>query len=212
MRLLNLATIVLLAMPVQQAPLPVVSTEGLSTGPYARMHMLLEKTIFGIDVLTVEMRFDEPTRQHFRRIAGDGRYSDDLAEQIARAAVEAENAFVSVEFERDVSLHRWVEGVRENLRKACQWGVIDRQNYEDTGNQLPKWFGTIADRGFRDGDRILYRTYPDKLHTVLVGHNGDVLLDQTDSGSAPGRALLGGYFAPDGGFREQLVRSLLSDR
>ena len=66
----------------------------------------------------------------------------------------------------------------------------------------------IADRGFRSGDRILYRVRGGALRTVLVGRDGRVFVDQTDTGSGPRRALLGGYFAPDTGFREPLVRSL----
>jgi hypothetical protein len=197
------------AVPAQ-GPVAGMSGDDLATGPYARMHMLLEKTIFSVDVLTVDIRVDEPTRQEFARIAKGRAYSDNLADQIARTAVQAEQVFVSARFERDVSLNRWVEGVRESLEKAHQSGVIDRELYRHTSDRLPEWFSAIARRGFRTGDRILYRTYPDRMRTMLIGSDGKVFVDQTDRGSGPRRALLGGYFAPGTDFREPLIRSLLS--
>jgi hypothetical protein len=103
-----------------------------------------------------------------------------------------------------------VQGVRESLEKAHQWGVIDRELFRHTSDRLPEWFSAIAQRGFRQGDRIVYRTHADRMRTMLVGSDGKVFVDQTDRGSGPRRALLGGYFAPGTDFREPLIRSLLS--
>lgn len=107
-----------------------------------------------------------------------------------------------------MSLNRWVGGVRDNLRKAQGWGVIDAATYRSVADQLPAWFRVVADRGFQSGDRILYRVRGGAMRTILVGRGGRVFVDQTDTGSGARRALLGGYFAPNTGFREPLVRSL----
>lgn len=203
--------VVVLLAPAWQSAVPDLAREELATGPYARMHMLYERTIFNVDVLTVDMQFDEPAQRRFRQLAAGRRYAEDLAERIAMTAVEAEHVFVEVRFERDVALDRWVGGVRENLRKAHQWGVIDRETQRRVSEQLPHWFRTISERGFQEGDRILYRGRPDSLRTVLVGVEGGIFLDQTDSGRGPRRALLGGYFAPGSDFREPLIRSLLPE-
>lgn len=191
-----------------QSP-PNMDRDALATGAFSRMHMLYERTIFNVDVLTVDMQFDEPSQRAFRDAAAGRGYSDELAERVATIAVHATNVFLAVEFQRDVALDRWVAGVRENLRMARQWGVIDEEVYRHVSEQLPRWFRSISDRGFREGDRILYRAYPDRLRTVLRGVDGRTLLDQTDRGAGPRRALLGGYFAPGSDFREPLVRSLL---
>lgn len=190
-----------------QSP-PDMDRHELATGPFSRMRMLYERTIFKVDVLTVSMRFDQPTQRTFEETARGRSYTEDLAETIARAAVDAENAFLEVRFERDVALDRWVDGVRDNLRMARRWGVIDEETHRHVSEQLPVWFRSIADRGFQEGDRILYRAYPDRLRTVLIGVDGRTFLDQTDRGVGPRRALIGGYFAPGSDFREPLVRSL----
>jgi hypothetical protein len=205
---LTLATGVAGALPRTQSQ-PDMDRDELATGAFSRMHMLYERTIFQVDVLTVEMRFDEPAQRTFQEVALGRRYSEDLAERIARTAVDAEQVFLEVRFERDVALDRWVEGVRENLGMARRWGVIDEETYRHVHEQLPRWFSSISERGFREGDRILYRTYPDRLRTVLVGVDGRTFVDQTDRGAGPRRALLGGYLAPGSDFREPLVRSLL---
>lgn len=194
-----------------QTPAPGVSglqLDSLADGPYARMHMLFEKTIFGVDILTVDMRFDAAMQRRLRALVQGQPYTDALAARVADAVVTAEDVYIELEFKRDVSLNRWVDGVRDNLRKAQGWGVIDAATYRSVADQLPTWFSGIADRGFRSGDRILYRVRGGALRTVLVGRDGRVFVDQTDTGSGPRRALLGGYFAPDTGFREPLVRSL----
>ena len=195
-----------------QSGVPDLQADELATGPYARMHMRYEKHILfvGVDVLTIEMRFDGATQSRFQQLATGREYSPHLAEQIASAAVDAQNVFVSVEFQRDVSLAQWVGAVRDSLGKAERWGVIDQNTYRHVSDQLPNWFSVIADRGFREGDRILYRGRPDRMRTVLVGREGRVLVDHTDDGSAPRRAMLGGYLAPGGDFRAPLVRSLLN--
>ena len=123
--------------------------------------------------------------------------------------VHADEVFIRLEFKRDVSLNRWAAAVRTSLEKAWRAGIIDEDNYQHVSRNLPVWFRGVAERGFRNGDQILYRGYPDRLRTVLVSADGEVLLDQTDAGTAPRVALLGGYFAPGTDFREPLVRSLL---
>jgi hypothetical protein len=107
-----------------------------------------------------------------------------------------------------VPLHRWVDGVRENLERAWRAGLIAQDNYERVSRNLPIWFHVIAERGFRNRDALLYRVYPDRLRTVLVSAAGEVFVDQTDAGAAPRRALMAGYFAPGSDIREPLVRSL----
>ena len=196
----------------QSSRVPDLQVEELADGPHARMHMLLEKTIFAVDVLTVDIRFGHETAERFARLvtAASADSAVPVAE-IAQAAAEAERAFIRVEFQRDVSLDRWVLEVRSSLELAWQSGLIEQDNYQHVSRNLPIWFESIAERGFRDGDALLYRVYPDRMRTVLVSPSGDVLVDQTDPGTGPRRALLGGYFAPGSDFREPLVRSMLEE-
>jgi hypothetical protein len=204
-----MALLVFTAAPAALAAVPDLQEDRLATGPYSRMHMLLEKTVFAVDVLTVEVRFDSATQGRFRTLARQHGDSEAFMGRMAEAAVHADEVFIRLEFKRDVALNRWVAAVRESLEKARHAGIIDESTFRHVSDNLPVWFHGIADRGFRYGDQILYRGYPDRLRTVLVTAEGKVLLDQTDAGTAPRLALLGGYFAPGTDFREPLIRSLL---
>lgn len=201
----------LLSMAQSAPAVPDLEIAALGNGPYSRMHMLLEKTIFSVDVLTVDVWFDASVQQQFRTLASGQRYSPALAGRIADVAVNAGQVHASLTFERGVALNRWVEGVRDSLEGAWRAGLISEQDYRGVSDGLPRWFGVVADRGFERGDRILYRGYPDRLRTVLVSHTGEVLVDQTDRGDGPRRTLLAGYFAPGSDFREPLIRSLLQE-
>lgn len=209
MRLDILPLVALFSLVQPAQGVPDMDTAALANGPYSRMSMLLEKTIFSVDVLTVEVRFAAPAQQQFSRLATGARYSPELERSIADVAVEAEQVYASLTFERNVSLSRWVDGVRESLENAWRTGLISEAQYREVSEGLPRWFDVVATRGFMTGDRILYRGYPDRMRTVLVSNTGEVLLDQTDPGEDPRRTLMAGYFAPGSDFRTPLVRSLL---
>lgn len=174
----------------------------------AHMSALLDKTILGIDVLRVDIDFDRETASALRDLARRGDYSDELAHQIAARAYRADHAFVRARFQRDVSLDQFVDGARGSLRRAYEAGMINEEMYGAASRGLPRWFGALRERGFREGDRLLYRAHPHRLRTVIVDREGNELLDRTDLGVAPRLTLLGGYFAPGTDLREPLIRSL----
>lgn len=185
-----------------------LDVNALASGPYSRMHMRLEKTILSVDVLRIEMRFDRQTQQRLQHLASGRRFADNFVAPIADAAIRAEQVFVDLAFERHVSLERWVEGVRESLEMARRSGLIPEERRRHVSDNLPRWFQAVAARGFEKGDHILYRGYPERMRTVLVSNQGAILVDQTDRGASPRRALLAGYFAPGTDFRKPLVQSL----
>jgi hypothetical protein len=215
MSLAGLLGVVLLASlalsPVLQdpAPMPDLSTSYLAEGPYARMHMLLEKTIFRLDVLTAEMRFGAGTREKLERVAAGREYSEQLAGEVTAAALEADHAIVTVEFERDVGLHRWIDGVRSGVWLAAKSGLITQETSDQVSGDLPRWFAPVAARGFEKGDRIIYRIYPDRVRTLVVSDDGRVFVDHVDKGASNGRTVLAGFMAPGTEFRKPLVKSLL---
>ncbi|MGH7546504.1 MAG: hypothetical protein ACREKI_10010, partial [Gemmatimonadota bacterium] len=158
---------------------PPLDTASLAEGPYARMHMLWEKTLLKVDVLTLDVRVGPETEERLRAIAAGRADSRARADSLAAAAIDARDAFISIRFERDVSLGQFLDGVRDNLRHARDAGIIDAAAYDTITAGLPRWFGFLAERGIRDGDRILYRIRGDTLRTVYVAREGGVRLDQT---------------------------------
>lgn len=194
-----------------QSPLtPPLDTASLGGGPYARMSMLWEKTIFKVDVLTVEVRVDSATAQAIEAVARGRSDSKAVADSIAAIAVGARDAFVRIEFQRNVSLGQFLDGVRDNLRRVRDAGLIGPAHYDTIAGGLPRWFGFLAERGIHDGDRILYRIRGDTLRTLYVGDDREVALDQIDVGPERRLAVLGSYFVRGSDFREGLVQSILA--
>ena len=194
--------------------LPVVAqslaldTASVGREPYAAMHTLLEKTIFKVDVLTLDVRFGSETAHRLERLATSGRYSDSLADSIASVAIDARDAWARLRFKRHVSLDQFLNGIRQNLTRARQAGIIDSVSYAMILQDLPVWYHFLADDGISKGDEMLYRIRGDTLHTAYRTAAGKFLLEQTDTGPERRLSVLGGYFAPKSEFRKGLIKSL----
>ena len=200
------------ASPRAQAPsgLPDLATAALASGPYSHMHMLLEKTILGIDVLTVDVRLGEQTRRQVEQIVSGASGPSPREQEIVAAVLDADQVLVTLEFKRNVSFNLWLRGVRDSLQRARDAQLIEPQTFRSVSEGLPAWFRAKAERGFATGDRIIYRGYPDRMHTLVVSAAGDVIVDRLDEGVTGRRAMLAGYFAPGTDFRKPLVASLLA--
>ncbi|MGM0578333.1 MAG: hypothetical protein ACQEXJ_21595 [Myxococcota bacterium] len=184
-----------------------LDVSGLATGRYATAEALMEKTIFQVDVLRVYVRFGPGTQARVKDLAT--RSGEVSRAHVARVAANAEHAYVAVHFERDVDLDRFIEGVKESLRAAVDAGFIEQSQYGQVARDLPRWFGYLSDRGFEDGDELLYRVRPDSLRTLHRTHDGKIRLDQTDEGTSPRKVLLSGYLAPGADLHDDLLDSLL---
>ncbi len=197
------------AVPVAvgQPKLPV-DEGGLGKGHYARMQALIEKTLLRIDVAKIWIHFDEPTARAVAKLAGGHAYSEEVESAVAGRAYRAEDAVVSLRFERHIALEDFVEAVRADLRRALKAGMIDEQTQRKVSGQLPSWFSFLKKRGFREGDTLFYRVRPNSLRGVYVDKSGRKLLDRSEQGASIRLALLASYFAPGSDFREPLVRSL----
>jgi hypothetical protein len=185
-----------------------MDTASLSSGAQCCMHVLLEKTIFKVDVLTLEIRFGQEDQHEIGRLVSGRDYSRSVADSVADIAVNSRDAFARIEFLRDVSLSQFVDGVREDLGHARDAGIIGRSDYEMISANIPRWFSFLEERGIRKGDRILYRIKGDTLRTQYIRVNGELALDQTDLGAERRLAVLGSYLAPKSSFRRGLIGSL----
>ena len=189
-----------------------LDTAALAHGPYGRMEMLLEKTIFRVNVLTLTVRLGPDDAARIAALAGAGPVSPTTRDSIARIAARSTDAFARLEFRRTVSLGQFVDAIRTNLGKAVGDGFLSEADARRIGDALPRWFSFLEERKIHEGDRILYRIRGDTLHTVFLSADGEVLLDQTDVGPERRLAVLGSYFARGSDFRKGLLRSLLSAR
>jgi hypothetical protein len=190
----------------------VVSVARADTAPaaddrYGHMHMKLEKTILGIDAVRVDLWVDDATRDRVRALASGQRYSEQLAEGIARTALEAQDVRVQVEFLRDVSLGEFLDAVRENLSDARNAGYISNDTFASSWRAAQTDFARLEGHGFKRGDRLIYLARPDSLKTTVTSGN-QVLLDVTTPGPDARRAMIASYFAPKSDFRKGLIKSV----
>lgn len=189
---------------------PPLDTASLGHGPYSSMHTLLEKTIFKVDVLTLDIRFGDSETRDFESLVAGNDYSRPLADSLAALAIRSRNAFAEIVFERGISLGQFLDGIREDLDKARTADIISDATYRQVTDSLPVWFGFLRERGIEEDDRLLYRIRGDTLRTVFVSVDGDVPLDHVDVAASARRSVLGSYYAPGSSFREGLIRSLFA--
>lgn len=187
-------------------------TLDLAAGSFAEMHMLLQKTIFQVDVLTVRLRFDDEVAARLEALAKGRGLTASVADSIARVALEARDAWAVIEYVRDVKLDQFLGGLRDNMRRAAQAGIIGEQDYEVISAELHLWYAPLEERKVLSGDRIYYRIRGDTVRTVYQGVDGEILLDHTEVGPERRLAVMGGYFAPKSSFRKKLIESLFASR
>lgn len=177
--------------------------------PELDMGMLLEKTIFRVDVLTLSVHVGGETAASLRQLAADGTITDQEKDSVAWIASGATCATATLDFVRDVSLGRLLGAIRDSSRAARDAGLIEAETYALIDTSLPDWYRFLDGRGVKDGDRMEYEIRGDSLNIQYLTETGDVLLDRTDVGADQRRSVLAGYFAPGSDFRDGLVRSLV---
>ena len=178
-----------------------------ATDRYGHMHMKYERTLFGIDVAYVDVTFDQATRERFAALAAGQHFSDQLAERIARTAVEAQAVTVQVQFLRSASMKEFLDAAHKNLERARDAGYISQATFATSWANVQRDFAVLANRGFKKGDRLIYRATPGSLHTTVMA--GDrTLLDVTSPGADPRRAMIASYYAPRTDFRTGLIKSM----
>jgi hypothetical protein len=182
----------------------------LGASPFGHMHMLFERTIFNVDVLTLDVCFDETTAAGIAMQASDRR-TDAGDDSIAAAAIHAPAALGRIRFLRGVSKSQFLGGIRDEQKKAVTAGLLADSTFRMIGDSLPVWFDFLDERGIHRDDRIVYIFRNDSLRTVYNGSGGDVLLDRTDVGEQRRTSVLATWFAPESDFREPLLDSLDGD-
>jgi len=207
----GLIVTMLAASTLAGGPLPAMEGGDLAQGgPFATMHMLLQKTVLNINVATIDIRVDKGTQSRFTQLAGGKPYSSELEHQLALAAIDARHAVVEMKFKRDIPLNRWIGVVKDGLEQARKAGLINKEVEERVGRSLADWFGALKDRGYQKDDRLIYAVMPDSVRSVVVSTGGQVFVDRVDTGHEGRRVVLGSYFATGSEFREPLLKSMFA--
>jgi len=197
----------------QSPPVPVtpIDTTNVGRAPYSRMHTLLEKTFLKVDVVIVDVWLGDEIASRLEVLVSGERYSKEIADSVAEAVIESQDAFIRVEFLRNVSLEQFLDGAADNLERVRKAGVITEADSEMISAGMPVWYSFLEERDIRGGDVMRYRISGDTLRTQFVSVDGQLLMDQTDVGAERRRSVLGSYFVRKSDFREGLVKSLVSE-
>lgn len=189
-----------------------LDTASLATGPYARMEGLLERTIFQVDVLTLTLRVGPETAGRLEELAAGRQYSEARGDSAAALVLEARDVYARMRFHRDVSLEQLLDGIRDNMDRALDAGIIGAAGHGSIADSLGRWYAPLRERGVREEDAMIYRIRGDSLRVVYRSRDGRILLDQLRIGPAHRLSVLGGYFAPGADLRDDLLHSLFRER
>jgi hypothetical protein len=174
------------------------------------LEMLLEKTIFNVDVLTLSVSLGGPHADSLRSMAPEEKPTRQVEDSVALMATRSTCADSELEFLRNVSLGQFIDAIRNSSRAAHEAGFIESETYELIDGSLQGWYAFLDGRGVRDGDRMSYRIRGDTLGILYRASDGAVLLDQTEIDAARRQSVLAGYFAPGSDFRDGLMESFFS--
>lgn len=200
--------IVLLLATAASAATPQSGPTDLPVAPFGSMHMLLEKSIFRVDVLTLDVQVGQDAARRIGGVVKGHRYSEDVADAIANVVMSSAEVLARIRFVREIRLGQFLDGIDDDMQRAVEVGWLQRADYERIRRALPQWFAFLDARRILEGDEITYRVLGDSVVTVYRDAGGRVLLEQTDTGGGARESVLGTYFAPASSFRRKLVDSL----
>jgi len=180
----------------------------LAQEDFSKMHMLLEKTIFNVDVLTVEIQVGNETQKQLKGLLSNHPYSELFLDQTTSIMLSSQDALVKITFLRDIDFDTFISETKLTVQNIAKSGVINEEESTEVSENLQNWFSPLNERGIKEGDELSYHVKADKMHTVFRISSGKKLINQVDQSSTARRAVIGSYFAPTSEFREALVRSL----
>ena len=175
---------------------------------YHRFDFLLEKTLFEVDVLRLQLILDEQTGRDVEKILGGAKLTRDLENAAADRYLEARSADVTVELLRPVTYEQLIEGFSKTQERISSFGLFDEATGEAIAKDTMSRFAFLRERGMEKGDLIQYVLRGDSLYSIYTRADGAVELNDIRVGQERRLSLLGGYFVPKTNFRDRLIDQL----
>jgi len=206
---LKINSLLFLLIPTMAAAsTPADLADGVGVGDGARLTMLLEATIFNVDVANVEALLGPQDAAAVAAIAERSRIDDEARAQITEILLGAESCVITMRFLRDASWDRFLDGTRKNLERAVEADILTEDEFDELWQVFVADFAQMQERGVRKGDAVYYRVDPDRVRTVYFDGDENVLVSVDRGGDARVRGTLGAYFGPRSEFSRELIESL----
>lgn len=189
---------------------PIMTLDGpvdRNQAPFANgtvLRTVFEKTFLGVNVVRLEVHVDQATTAAIHGVP-DG---PDRANGVVTGIIEAPEAYVRMEFLRSVGQSKFLGGIRHNLAKARESGLITGDHEQRISAQLPTWYDFLAKRGVKKGDVLVHWIRGTVMKTTYYAADSKILFNYTQEDPEARHGVLGSYFAPGSDFREGLIKSL----
>jgi hypothetical protein len=174
-----------------------------------RFDYLLEKTIFKVDAVRLELAFTDGTPARVAGLLARDAYSSALRDSIAAAFLAAGGATVRFTFERSFGLERFLRANRDVMKRLVEAGILSEEEFQRLDADNVERFQVLASEGVRDGDRLEHEIDGERVATRYVDVEGEVRIEEVRVGDAERRALLGSLFGPKSDFRGGLLDLVL---
>ena len=180
---------------------------GLGQSPNSVFSFLLEVSFMKIDVAVVECQVNEETAAIVASITGEGEMDDARKDLVGDTLLASETIALSMNLQRDTSSGRLLKAMSVNLEKAVKSELISNEEFDLVSKRLEVLLDLDEERGVLEGDRLMYRVEPGVVRILLLGVDGDLLLDSREPGLAWTKGIRGAFLGPESKLREKLVEA-----
>ncbi len=177
----------------------------------ARFDYLLERTIFKVDAVRLELSVMDDTPERVARVAAGPADPRLVSDTVAELYLGLERGRVRMTFLRSFSLERFLKANRDVLERLAGAGLLTEEELRRLAAENDERFAVLAEDGIRDGDVLEHEVRGDTVTTVYTDVAGATRIEELRIGAAERKALIGSLFGPESGFRKGLL-DLVFDR
>ncbi len=183
-------------------------TDRLGQSPNSVYSFLMEVSFLKIDVAIVEYQLDEMEAEKVTAVIAGDEQNATSEESIRNILLDAEAMAFSMKFQRDMSCSRLVKLMRKNLDQGLDNNTITEKEHELVLTRFTEVLVVDEGRELLEGDNLKYVVHKDGVRIILVGVEGEMLIDSLESGSAWTKAIKGSFLGSESRLWENLVTVL----
>jgi len=171
----------------------------------ARFDYILEKTIFKVDAVRLNLTIRDETPNRVAALVTGRADPRAWSDSVAALYLGADQALVRMTFLRSFGLDRFLNANSDVMEKLAKAGLLTQEEFEHLDAENRARFEVLAGDGVRDGDMIEHELRGDTVTTRYTDVTGTVLIDGFLVGSQERTVLLGSLFGPESEFRKGLL-------